>query len=287
MWLLVAAALWLEAGGGSPVLAGALLGAGALLKLYPLVFVAPLVALGRRRTAAATLVTTLVGLAVPHTWDFYAGSLGERLGRRVDLHQNASLVGLFHYLLSGLGRRGHRAGRSRGVGLYALLLGLCVFGDWRRSRSTPLDGRAIAMALALYLPFIGAIPRIAYCYVLVGLILALPWIEDAWSRRPPGHRGDLRLFAIGVALALRADLHHRLRAARPRGGARAAPRGQPAVHGRRRGDQAREPHHRSLIPASSAARVGVRRAGTTARVERHEPLPRRGRLTRRLSARHR
>jgi hypothetical protein len=198
VWLLVAVGLWSAATRKSAVVTGTMFGLGALLKLYPLVFIVPLVANRRRNAAAVAVAVVIAGLTVPHTYDFVAGSLGERLARRVDLYQNASLTGLFHYALAQVGLADLRPARAAALTIYGLALGSCCLLDWRAP--PPATGRWVGLSLALYAPFIGAIPDVAYCYVLVGLILALPWIEDAWWSGA-AEPSALLMFAVGAALA--------------------------------------------------------------------------------------
>lgn len=202
VWLLMAVGFWLEVDGSAPWLAGLMLGLGALLKLYPLLLILPLVALRRRATALAMLAVTLLGLTMPHTLDFVTGSLGERLGRRIDLHQNGSVIGLAHYLLGRLGLRDATPAIVLGLAVVAAAFVACVWRDWHRARVTPPRGEALGLALASYLPFVGTVPSVAYCYVLVGLILALPFVESAWWQAPsPRAQRALALFAVGLGLA--------------------------------------------------------------------------------------
>jgi hypothetical protein len=203
VWLLIAAGLFLESRGKSPLLSGVCFGLGALLKLYPLIFVAPLLVLRRYKTAIVFVAVFVIGLSLPYTRASFTQGLAERMARRMDLHQNASLTGLLNYAFDQLGIHSVQKAQAAAFTIYAVVLGSCVLFDWLRSKSVTPTGREVAVSLALYTPFISAIPRVAYCYVLLGLVLALPALDAAWEQGSMARaaRKGVALFAAGVGLS--------------------------------------------------------------------------------------
>jgi hypothetical protein len=203
VWLSIAAGVWFESRGRSPVLSGSCFGLGAVFKLYPLVFVAPLVALRRYKTALLVAGLFAAGQLLPYTGSFYTYFLTSRMARPLKLYDNASVIGLARYAFGHAGIHSPTVATSVALAVYGLLLGGCIVFDWLRFRSARPTGWDAATSLALYVPFIAAVPQVAYCYVLMGLALAVPALDGLWSeaRTPRLSRRGVSLFAVGVGLA--------------------------------------------------------------------------------------
>ena len=186
---------------------GLLLGVAAAMKVYPALILVPLVIFGRRRALAGLFAALAVVLLITPGlwWEFLTQGMPYRM-RYVGIAENGSLAAPFLYL--GLLWSPDAAGNaplepafwvSAAYGLYALLLGAKVLGDWR-SRIGIDETERLARTF-LYFPFMVAIPKVSYHYTLIILIPLIPAVLSLWRRATDEQRRrPLRLAATGVGL---------------------------------------------------------------------------------------
>jgi uncharacterized membrane protein len=189
-----------------PWLGGLLLAAAIHFKLYPILFVIPLLLARRWQplfwTCAWVLIFALV--TAPYWGDF--AILLSRRSNSFQLFENGSLVNTSLFL----GRLvGSFFGKNElfwtyaplyAATLYALFLGILMLTDYKLSHAlTP--GQHIANAL-LYVPFMVALPKSVYHYEFVVLIVLLPVLDYLWSGTVlPSERFALGMITVGVALS--------------------------------------------------------------------------------------
>jgi len=83
--------------------------------------------------------------------------------------------------------------------LYLTLLALMV---WRDARQRDLDPRQLCAAVALYFPFMVAVPQLAYHYELVWLLGLIPVVCWLWaSAEGRAQRLVLCVVTCGIALS--------------------------------------------------------------------------------------
>ena len=181
------------------VIAGLLLAVAVSLKLYPALLLLPLVFLRQWRTLAAFAVGQLALIfTAPVYWRQF---LDERLRWRMEefytVEENASIFNLFHFI--GEAVNAPAASQWFAAFIYFALLAAAVATDLRRPIASSSERQ---VRLALYVPFMLAVPRVAYAYELVLLLPLLPLLSMLWVRsQTPFTTLGIVVAIAGVALA--------------------------------------------------------------------------------------
>ncbi|MEX2015710.1 MAG: glycosyltransferase family 87 protein [Candidatus Hydrogenedentales bacterium] len=195
--------------GRHATLAGLLLAVAVSLKLYPALLLLPLVVFRQWRVLASYLVAQLVLIAVaPLYWrQFVDERLRWRMEEFYTVEENGSIFSLFHFLgqaaewtLQGLTVDVSVDGVFQGLAalVYIGLLAAAVAADFRAK--TPVAN--LPFRLALYVPFMAAVPRVAYVYELVLLLPLLPILGVLWIKaRSTRMLAGAGLASAGIALA--------------------------------------------------------------------------------------
>lgn len=160
------------------LIAGLLLAIAISLKLYPALLLLPLLFLRQWRTLAAFAVAQIaLILSAPAYWRQF---LDERLRWRMEefytVEENASIFNVFHFLGEALNATA--AFQWLAALLYFALLAAALVADMRKPLRNNHD---LQIRLALYVPFMLAVPRVAYAYELVLLLPLLPLLAMLWT----------------------------------------------------------------------------------------------------------
>ena len=193
--------------GKSDALSGVFFALAISLKVYPLLVILPL-ATSRRWKALAFLCGTMLFLYLltPQLWNEF---ITERILRRASvfrIDENGSLMNAFlglGFFLEAI------SGADQGVlpklmakmafPVYALLLAAVTFFNLTKRNADPDELRADVL---MYVPFMVAVPNLAFHYELVGLLAMLPAISWHWKlTSQPAERMTLVFISAGIAIA--------------------------------------------------------------------------------------
>jgi hypothetical protein len=205
--VLLLTALGLLALRGSGWLAGVLFALAVATKIYPVLVVLPLAAQRRWRPLAALGVTLFVlFLLMPEGWIAFVEERILRRGSRWRIDENGSIACTFLYLgrfttdLLGLPRipLAQQIARLH-LPVYLVLLGLLVVRDaLARERSR----EELAASVALYFPFMVAMPRLVYHYELIFVLALIPVVGWCWANATARReRAILAFLVVGIALS--------------------------------------------------------------------------------------
>lgn len=187
-------------------LAGVLFGLAVATKVYPVLLVLPLAA-KRRWVPLVAMGATLLVLFVltPGDWLAFVEKRILERGSQWKIDENGSLACTFLYLgrftadALGVPRfplAQQIAGLYRPV--YFVLLGLLVLRDALRRDVKP---KQLCADVALYFPFMVAVPRLVYHYELVWLLALVPVVGWRWANAGSRvERWILGLVVAGIAL---------------------------------------------------------------------------------------
>jgi hypothetical protein len=197
--------------------AGTFIAMGICIKVYPALIILPLV-IGRRWRILMGLGTALL-LLIATSWPQWMEYFSGRLARRADMlapEENGSLYSTLDFLgkgvqmLMGQGDA-HSPLRESFINatpyLYAaLLLTKAIADHYRVSHHKPSWASGIAV---WYIPFMIALPRTAYHYEFVALLLLIPALCAAWeetdassaSRKNRAQRLVLGTMIFGIMLS--------------------------------------------------------------------------------------
>jgi len=192
-----------------PVWAGLLFSFAIHVKLYPVLILPALLVVRQRRAAlAAVLFTILLAAMTPaYTMDFVERLLSR--GQQFRITENGSLACTFFYFAYFLDRLTplHFKLPALVTGIntiayafFALTLAACFYLDHTALRHASAESSERTARLALYLPFMAAVPQLAYHYELVLLLLLLPVLSHLWGRVSAKGRWAIVLISIGVGL---------------------------------------------------------------------------------------
>ena len=184
----------------SKLLSGFFLITAVSIKVYPVLVVLPLIAMRRWITLAAATVTFLCFfLITPELWiDWFEWMRNDRVSQFWS-NDNGSLANTFLHIgwFFDYGRQ--FKGSAFAVWGALLLIMFCV--DFMKM---PLCGKGheyTFASLLLYLPFMVAVPQMAYHYELVFLLAVLPAVSYLWVKAV--HRNEKRvLLFITIGLGL-------------------------------------------------------------------------------------
>ena len=178
-------------------------------KVYPVLLLIPIVAGRRWRLLAWTVAALALLVAVaPNLWASY---LTNRILQRSSaflLAENSSLANTFYFIgiqlsrlpIGALARDLHIQLRSFALVFYAGLLLATALFDFLAARSaSPKDYYA---SLAMYFPFMVAVPQLAYHYELVVLIALVPVVCYLWQEATTRvQRTLLGAIVVGIILS--------------------------------------------------------------------------------------
>lgn len=196
-FVLLACVVGLALLGERDLWAGAAIGVGAALKLYPLLLALPL--LLQRRWWALAGGALVMAAAAGSDWTNSQRFLQRMAVRGGAWHalENGSLAAACFWIERALGAAAARP-RLAGELLFASLIAAAAW----RTRTPTDDPAALRRALALWMPFCVAVPALAFAYELVMLAPLLALLASGWATRAP----RLAVAALGVGLAL-SQLH--------------------------------------------------------------------------------
>ncbi len=186
-------------------IAGVFFALAIACKIYPILIVLPLVA-QRRWQALAVLGLTmaLLVLVAPGLWLEF---LQERIWHRAALpgfdgttgSLNGSLAATFWRLSHFLGGESHFWSQV-GYLVWLTLLSTCWGLDWVSGKRS--DSRDACAQAILYLPFMVAVPQVAYHYELVCVLPMLAMLSWRWQHSAsPLETAWLTTIALGLAIS--------------------------------------------------------------------------------------
>jgi hypothetical protein len=206
-FVLLLTALGLFALRGSGWLAGVLFALAVATKVYPVLVVLPLAAHRQWKPLVALGATLLLlFVATPGDWVAFVEERLLRRGSQWRIFENGSIACTFLYLgrfttdLLGWPRIPWAQNiASLYLPVYLVLLGLLVVRDVLQRDA----GREqLCAGVALYFPFMVAMPKLAYHYELVFLLALVPVVGWFWANATRRReRAILALLVVGIALS--------------------------------------------------------------------------------------
>ena len=181
--------------------AGFFFAAAISFKAYPVLVVLPLLAM-RRWLPLAALAGAMACfvLASPMLWVEWVERIAESRIEYFRADENGSLAYTFYYIGGFFGYSEQL--KSAAIYVWGGLL-LSMFCLDIKSKS--LDGNqpdSVSLAaLLLYVPFMAAVPQVAYHYELVCVLIMLPVVSCLWSNAAdPKEKSVLLLITVGLIL---------------------------------------------------------------------------------------
>jgi len=205
-WVLALISLGLLLLGKNDLLAGLAWAFAIMMKVYPALLLLPALAYRRWKLLAGILLPCMVSIVLmPTLWAQFVQRLLQRT-ETFRITENASIANTF----VGLAKLPHLVGvavsRESAIALamiaYAIMLGTLFLTDLRRFRCDSPSELELVAAASRYVPFMAAIPRVAYHYELVLLVPLIPVLCYLWEREVEWRaRGALVMVTVGVALS--------------------------------------------------------------------------------------
>ena len=189
------------AGGlGRDLAAGFFLAAAIAFKVYPALIALPLLALRRWRPLAAP-AGAMAGfiLLSPALWlSWLEWFLADRGGWFAN-DANGSLANTFFHVGGLFGYAGQL--KAAAIYVWAAMLLAMVALDFKALSAARSDGKAALTAMALYVPFMLAVPSLVHHYALVCVLILLPVVCHLWANAASaGEKRILALITVGLIL---------------------------------------------------------------------------------------
>lgn len=180
-------------------LAGFLFGLAISFKVYPVLIILPLLIWRRWKSLSFLILTmTLLFLLAPQLWIEF---LQERILVRTSLFridENGSLANTFFYIgsLFNIGQ----VFKNISFYIYLSLLGLSLYLDFKKKHV--INEKNFYASVMMYIPFMVAVPQLAYHYELICVLPMLPVVSWLWHRTIwPLEKIILTFITIGIALS--------------------------------------------------------------------------------------
>ena len=182
------------------IAAGFFFAAAISLKAYPALVVLPLLSGRRWRVLAALAGAMAFFFALsPAQWLAWIEWVVNARSEWFRTYQNGSLANTFYYIGAPFGLA--EQFKNSAVYVWGAAL-LAMFAMDRQNMPRASAGNQTAVAgLALYIPFMLAVPQLAYHYELVCVLAMLPAVCFLWSgAATPGEKRILTALTVGIIL---------------------------------------------------------------------------------------
>jgi hypothetical protein len=185
--------------------AGVAFAVAVAFKLYPTLIIFPLIALRQRKALLSMLIAmALLILLTPHLWiEVFQRAIPRRIAYFVPGSENASISSSLYLIgrvIDSIGHSSHYVTanflRSISYPIWLMFLLSMYFFD---AKQTTLNREEIAARMAMYIPFMVALPQLSIQYELVCVLIMIPIVCWYWEKASkPGEYAVLLFIILGI-----------------------------------------------------------------------------------------